>query len=368
MNIVQLISNKKWSDDEYYAARAAHAARDAGYNSYAITRRFSAVADPFAREEMLIAAMPMSGISAILAPVRIASLLNKMEGPTVMHIHSLHIIALAAQARRLTRYPHNIKIVATSHRAKPGEQSPAAQRTYGELDALLFESEFAQREFLSTAPKIDLSNLHIVYPPVAPDPCYDEKPTTESIEIVFFGDITREKGLDTLIDALGQISHIEGHNAPQWHLTVLGSGTGREVMPIVRRARALDIDRHICWAGQVDDFAPFMRRANIAVIPSRAAESFGRAAFEAAVRGCAVIATENVAAGNLLANEQAALSVKPDSPSELARAISRLADDAALRKDLADRAFHFVADRLNADRFSRDLLAIYSAVAHKHGI
>ena len=126
-----------------------------------------------------------------------------------------------------------------------------------------------------------------------------------------YGRYCRQKGFDTLIDAMRRI-------APDT-ATLQLAGFGPDTMAL--RTAAADCP-HITVGGPVDDLARFLAGVDAVVIPSRF-EAFGQVALEARAAGRPLIASrvdglvEQVAAG-------AGLLVAPDDPRALAAAITHL--------------------------------------------
>ncbi len=100
-----------------------------------------------------------------------------------------------------------------------------------------------------------------------PEPCYSPsssaltgpEPGGEPI-LVWIGSINSECGLDRLIETLGRLTHLP------WRLRIVGEGESREVMPLVRRARALQMDGRIEWIGYVHDVYSAMNGASYGIV------------------------------------------------------------------------------------------------------
>ena len=159
-------------------------------------------------------------------------------------------------------------------------------------------------------------------------------PRDAGIRFLFVGRPAREKGAQVLLSAW----RISGLRPPAAALVMVGA------RPIDRPARAGPDERErgiVC----MDALAPVELRnvyaaAHVLVVPSIATRTFrepwGLVVNEAMNRALAVIATDAVgaAAGGLVRDRANGLVVPANDPRALARALQRLATDAALRTQL----------------------------------
>lgn len=244
------------------------------------------MAEAFARGGFPTRPMAFSGLGALLAPVALASDLNKLGAPAEVRAYSYGDVALALNARRLMRDAAGVRVVLSEQGADSPRRSPAFGRLLGELDAIEFTGEGALRAFAAAFPEVKAERLRVVARAVeAPHPA-PAKPAAPPVRIAFTGRIAPDTGLDILIDALAD------HTEADWRLTVCGSGRGRDVMPIVRAARSYGINDRIDWRGYVEDVGPVLAEAHIAVVPYRRIHVAPMAAVEALAMGCRVIAPD----------------------------------------------------------------------------
>ncbi len=165
-----------------------------------------------------------------------------------------------------------------------------------------------------------------------------------------------EKGLGVLIEALGKLQDAD------WRLTVCGTGSGKDVMPLVARARQLGIDSRIDWKGHVDNVIDEFAQADVAIVPSIWREPFGLTILEAMSQGLPVITTDNGAQREFMEDGADGILVPPSDSTALAAAISRLVSDRALRADMGRHACDTYTTRLSYDRFYQSILALYNGL------
>lgn len=357
MNIIHLINNKVWGGGERYALDLCRALRADGNRVDVFTRNKAAVRDAFADEGLLRGTLPMGGAIDIWTPIRLASFMNHIDGDVIVHVHNFKTAATALNARRLYRGGHRVKVVATRHLVRPASTGAAEAQVYAELDAIVFVSQLAMDTFLSSNPAVDRGKLHVVHNSVeAPQIAADSRRGGGEANIIYAGRIAPEKGLNVLLEALGHIAEMP------WRLTVCGTGSEKDVMPLVRLARQLGIDSRVDWKGHVDSVAQEMAAADILVLPSVVPESFGLAALEGMAQGLPVVTTDNGAQREIVDDGVSGLLVPPSSPEALADALGRLIADPEMRRRMGEKGKEIYRTQLNYSRFYNDMLDIYHGV------
>ncbi len=158
----------------------------------------------------------------------------------------------------------------------------------------------------------------------------------DEIAVGFVGRLDYCKGADLLLDA-GSILVKESDS---FRFVIVGDG--REKENLLRRSGELGLESRVVFTGLRTNPAQVMAGFDIAVIPSRR-EAFGITTVEFMRMGVPVIASAVGGLPELIRHENTGILLeKPDSTC-IARAISRLAGDSRLRKNLTD----------NAEKFSR---------------
>jgi glycogen(starch) synthase len=104
-------------------------------------------------------------------------------------------------------------------------------------------------------------------------------------ELLFLGRLVSEKGLDTLLEALGRLR--QRQLRPQ--LTVVGSGPEQANMQELAKRLGLDDQVQFRGAQSGPDLASTLNQHQILVVPSKYDEPFGVVALEGIACGCAVI-------------------------------------------------------------------------------
>jgi glycosyltransferase involved in cell wall biosynthesis len=155
--------------------------------------------------------------------------------------------------------------------------------------------------------------------------------------------LASEKGIDVAIDACA---------AAGLPLVVCGDGP----LEAELRARAQRAGADVTFTGRVGDaeLARLRASARVALVPSRAAETFGLAALEAMAAGVPVVASR---AGALAELDGDATLIEPGDATALAQAIARVAGD----PEAGARALAAARARAHPDVVAPRLGALYGS-------
>lgn len=361
MNIVHLVTSSEWGSPERYVLDLARAQRADGHTVKVITRRREAVSAPFAAEGLHGCTMRFGGGFDVFTPVRLAKQLDALAGAgalTVVHAHSLRGASAAQAARRLMQTRNaRVKLIYTHHTVSAAPETAAARRLLAEIDSYVFVSEAARTGFLSTAPELDATRMHTAGSAIVAEryPKAGRAGSDKAVHLIFCGRLTPEKGLDVLMRTLANLKHLS------WTLEVCGTGRSRDVMPVVRLARGLDVDSRIDWRGFEEAPLARMARADALVLPSTAPEPAGTVILEAFSQGLPVVASDIGVPGELIADGSEGLLVKPGDIDSLTQALERIISDDALRHNMAARAAAAYDTRHSYSTFYRTIINVYNS-------
>ena len=211
------------------------------------------------------------------------------------------------------------------------------RRIAEQADAFVVPSEFARERLRELgAPLGDRVQVvpHLVRS-VAAEPRFDANGPA-----LVTSRLAPEKGVDVAIDA----SRIAG-------LPLVVAGYGPLLDALRRQADGADVR----FAGRVgdDELAELRAQASVALVPTRAAETFGLAAAEAMASGLPVAATQMGALTDLLPAEQLA---PPGDARALGALALRLRGDAGA----AERGLAIVRERAAPEIVAERLAAVYA--------
>jgi glycosyltransferase involved in cell wall biosynthesis len=185
-------------------------------------------------------------------------------------------------------------------------------------------------------------------------------PKKEDGLLVYVGRITASKRVDHLIDALARVRQ-SGIDA---RLEIVGRGERPAQVALEEVARARSVERHVRFAGHVDDAVKreLLARASLIVMAS-VREGWGLAITEANAVGTPAVVYDRPGLRDSTIHEKTGLLTSPD-PQPLAEGITRVLTDAGLYRRLQAGALawsrEFTWDRASA-AFEAALLRIAGA-------
>ena len=141
------------------------------------------------------------------------------------------------------------------------------------VDRLIFVSEWVRNRFFLDIDKKLQSKTDVIYPSV-----HKQKPSIKKKNIIFVGRLNHSKGYDLFKEAIIKILD----EFPEWWAYSVGDEERRSIYISHSRHKELGFINH-------KDTLKLLNKSEIAVVPSRWDEPFGRTALESSSRGCATI-------------------------------------------------------------------------------
>lgn len=151
-------------------------------------------------------------------------------------------------------------------------------------------------------------------------PAREEFPRRAGCTFGCLAALTREKGVDVLLDALAR------HRRQFPDSALLVAGTGAEAEALQRQAEVLGLADSARFLGFRTDVAAVVKCLDAVVLPSRA-EGFGRAALLAMAAGLPVAAAATGGIPEVVADGITGRLCPPDDPDALARLLDQLAGE-----------------------------------------
>ncbi len=162
------------------------------------------------------------------------------------------------------------------------------------------------------------------------------------------------KGVDVLLRALGLL---RAAGVP-FRACLLGRG---ELIGAHRRLAArLGLERCVAITGQVPDVRPYLRCADVYVLPSLSESSGSVSLLEACQAGAAIVASSCDGIPEDVTDGDSGLLVAPGDERALMSAIARLLGDQTLRRRLGGRARELYESRFSAERLTAALAGLYA--------
>jgi len=173
--------------------------------------------------------------------------------------------------------------------------------------------------------------------------------------IMYIGRLHPAKGLDVLLESLAQLPP-----ALAWRITLVGSGPARAAL--AQQTNALGLEDRVIFSGEVTDVLPYLQRADIFVLPSRA-EGISNSLLEAMAAGLPCVVTDNAGNRRVLTHGETGLLVPMGDAETLASTLASLLEDARLRERLGCAARHFVVAHFSMAQVVEAYLSLYQQLA-----
>ena len=154
---------------------------------------------------------------------------------------------------------------------------------------------------------------------------------TDKTVVLFVGRLVQQKSLPTLLQAI----KLAVQFSPKLHLMLVGSGAERESLEAL--TRSLGIQEFVTFAGNQADVRPFLRAADIFVLPSEK-EGMSNALLEGMASGLACLATPVGASPKLLDHGASGLLLPVGDISAWSNALVGLGNSPNRRAELGQAA------------------------------
>jgi glycosyltransferase involved in cell wall biosynthesis len=186
-------------------------------------------------------------------------------------------------------------------------------------------------------------------------PCADEG----TLSIVTIARQEPNKGVHILLAALAELRQ----TGIKFTACIVGGGPLLEAHR--RLVDKLGLNEVVTMVGAVPDVAPYLRRADVYVLPSLGEGSGSLALIEAMQMGLAIVASGVDGIVEDLQDGENALLVRPGSSQDLSAAMCKLAVDPSLRGRLGRAARRRFAKEFSAEAFSQALGDLYSRLSRE---
>lgn len=358
MTVIQLVRAKTWGGGEQYALDLSRRLIADGHKVVVASKGVESLDSRFRSAGAQVIHLPLGGIFDLRSPRQLANFINGLpEDHIIVHVHTFKDAEIVARARKFLSSTKTIRLIVSRHLVKKGKKSRRWKFIYDNIDALVFVSDFAKREFLSNAPPVDIEKIKVIHNSILLPSEYSTAvplpDATDPTMLLFTGRITDEKGIDVLIRALRLLSDLP------IRLRIAGTGEPKYIAFLQDLARNEGVDQRIEWIGFCRDVFPEIRKAHICVAPSTARESFGLTIIEDMSQGRPVITTDHGAQPEIITSGEDGLLVPPDDPVALAEAIRRMVTDSDFREKVAKKAAATFSSRFSYNAFYNRVLSVY---------
>lgn len=336
MNVVHLVAPAMYGGLEQVVATLAAAQQRRGSQTHAIVLGAEGEPEPPLADALRNAAVNVVGVRTHARAYRrqlelVRDTCERLHA-SVLHSHGYHPDVLAALLGRATTTAR----VSTVHGFTGGDARNRFYewlqcRAYRRFDAVVAVSRKLEDDLERRG--VPAERLHVL--PNAWNADADIVPRTEArrslgvpvdvFSIGWVGRVTREKGLDLLIDALPRLQDFP------IHLTIVGDGAERS--SVMANAERLNVASRISWAGAIPDASRLLWAFDLLVLSSRT-EGTPMVLLEAMSALVPVLVTNVGGIPDVVSPAEAVL-VPPEDPAALAAGIRAVQLD---RDGAAERA------------------------------
>ncbi len=197
-----------------------------------------------------------------------------------------------------------------------------------EIDKIIFVSKWVQKRFFENIDKKLLNKTEVVYPSIHKE----KKIYKKEKKITFVGKLNESKGYDIYGDAVVKILN----EFKDWKAYSIGDESRSR--PIINHENHFELGflKH-------KKVLNFLNKSEIAVVPSRWEEPFGRTALESSSRACATIISNR---GGLPETTDHCIILKKLTSNELYLSLKKLIKNDIIRKKIQNEGFKKVKHRI----------------------
>ena len=232
-------------------------------------------------------------------------------------------------------------------------------------DRILVNSDFTRRVMTESLPGVAARAAVVhntVRGRVAPTPTRADY--TEPVRLLYVGRLAQRKGPQVLIDAAATLR--ERGIAAAVDLVGAAFRENRAFEVVLRQQVAdVGLDDLVTFRGWHDDVGPFIRDADILVVPSVVDESFGNTAVEAVLAGRPVVVSDCGGLAEAVDGFDCAVLVTPGDPDRLADAVQEIAKDWSRYGEAATRDAVAAGEQFSPTVYARAVCDAVAAVAAK---
>ncbi len=356
-HIIHLVSNREWGGGEQYVFNLCQHFAANGHTATIFCRPVKQVMERFSLLDVSVHKLPLKGIFDLFSVVRLSTFLKGKQ--CVIHVHNFKDAFTAAFARKMSGNK-NVRIILTRHLVRKGKTSRIYRWLYKQLDKIVFVSELAKKEFLSTGPAIAPERIIVVKNSIViPDKIKKvdiRKEFSLPLECniaMYHGRIAAEKGIDVLIDAMHLLKD------KKLLLLLIGKGDTPYLSSLQQRVKDYGLENNIKFIGYRSPVLPYLQECDFGILPSIVREACPLSCMEYMSQGHPVITTNNGGQTEYLTDGVNSLLVPPGDAKMLAEKISALIDDKEKCAQLGEKALKDYTEKLNYNCFLKEITKVY---------
>ncbi len=241
-------------------------------------------------------------------------------------------------------------------------------QSYNRIDLTIAPSEFLRGRLVAGGAEPDRVVVMRNFVDLKSMSAEPEQPDRERPYVLFFGRLSHEKGVLSLVDAFARVAD----RLPGWRLVIAGEGPERPNIEESVASMPVEVATRIELVGYQtgEPLRELVARATLTASPSECLENSPYAILEALQAGTPVIATRMGGIPELVHEGETGFLAEPRDAASLADAILRgaaTAADATAYVALQEGCHTFVRENCDRDRYMAGLISVYRSLAHEKG-
>jgi glycosyltransferase involved in cell wall biosynthesis len=211
------------------------------------------------------------------------------------------------------------------------------------LATQLITNSNATKQDLNTVFSVPLKKITTLYNSVK---AYNVKSTCiENNKIVYVGRLHESKGIDTLIEAVYLLKHLN----IILNLDIIGTGSEKDKLD--KLVIKFNLENQVSFLGNKskEDVLLALKKSYCAIIPSKS-EAFGYTVIEAMSMQTCVIGANNTGIKEIILDEQSGLLFKTSDAHDLAQKIKKIFLDLNYRNELALNGYNRFLNEFELDK------------------
>lgn len=298
----------------------------------------------------------------LIAEIRINKIIDGFN-PDIIHINTIcsGVGARAALGKHKALIWHIREFVEEDH----GYEFWNKKETYELLkraDLLIAISYCVYNKF---AYLVNKQNIKMIYNGIDTNKFYYNKvhcfERVAPVLIYMGGSIAVSKGQYLLIEAACYLKHKVDWN---FEIHILGNGDDRHVNELKTVVSENGLERCIYFDGFKDNMQMEWRKADIAVVASRA-EAFGRVTVEAMLSGALIVGADTAGTAEIVTDMKTGLLFENGNAKSLAEKIIWAVNHRDESRKMALTGQYEVKERFTADKNASEIIASYEYVYNK---
>ncbi len=220
---------------------------------------------------------------------------------------------------------------------------------YKHVDQFSFQSEFTRDKFVQFG--FDINKTHIIENPF--DSSKDQPEYSSKNYILYFGRISKEKGIFTLLNAMKSLPNIE--------LKIVGDGPEYQDYLDFVKQNAL---QNISFLGPKwgNELNPIIAGCKMVIVPSIWNEPSGYVVLQAFSYGKPVIASKVGGLQDLITDNETGLFFEMGNAAELASKISSLFNDNKRVHEMGLKGRIYVEGQHNPNRYYHESMKVFTSL------